>query len=459
MTPLSCGGDSGDTESPLSRGGCTADLAWKEMTMNRVVNVTVIALLLTHVTIAQTADTLRPPHSNVVLEWNRIVLSTIGGQTGVDQVRTATIAHLAVFEAVNAVTGDFAPYLETTIPSPAASIEAAAIAAAHHVLARYVSEQREQLGAERDRALKKIPDGPAKRLGVSLGERVAEAMAQQREHDGSESPELYDPQPTAPGQWQLTPGCSSNGGLFFHWRNVKPFGIRSGDQFRAGPPPRLTGRRFARDFEEVKRVGAMNSTQRPADRTDVARFFAAVPSQLVWNPIARQIASARRLSIPESARLFALLNMAMNDALIAVMDAKYHYTFWRPETAIHAADTDDNPATDPDASFEPFIVTPCHPSYPSAHASSSYAARAVIERLHGDGRHVVRLSTASLPDIELRYTHLEQVTRDIDDARIYGGIHFRFDQEAGGRQGRRVGEYVVARTLRRVKNREHHERR
>jgi hypothetical protein len=426
--------------------------------MKRVVSVTVSALLLTPVAIAQTTDSLKPPRPNVVLEWNRIVMSAISGQTGVDQVRTATIAHLAIFEAVNAVTGDFTPYLETTVPSPHASIEAAAITAAHHVLVRYVSGQKEPLEVERDRALKDIPDGPAKRLGVSLGERVAEDIALQREHDGSESPELYDPKHTAPGQWQLTPGCSTNGGLFFHWRKVKPFGIRSSDQFRTGPPPRLAGRRFAQDFDEVKRVGSADSDSRPPDRTDVARFYAAVQSQHVWNPIARQIASARRLSITESARLFALLNMAMNDALIAVMDSKYHYTFWRPETAIRAGDTDDNPATDPDAGFEPFIVTPCHPSYPSAHASSSYAARAVFERLYGDGRHVVRLSTPSLPNIELRYTRLEQVTRDIDDARIYGGIHFRFDQEEGRRQGRRVGEYVVARTLRRVKNHEHHDR-
>ena len=323
---------------------------------------------------------------------------------------------------------------------------------------KYVQEQEGQLGIEREHALSAIEDGPAKRLGLSLGERIADAMILNRENDGAEPPEFYDPVGNEAGDWQLTPSCSENRGLFLHWGRLKPFGIRRGQQFRAVPPPRLAGWRFARDFHEVKTVGAEDSEARPADRSDVARFYAAVQSQHVWNPIARQIATARRLSIPHSARLFALLNMAMNDSLIAVMESKYHYTFWRPETAIRAGEADGNRHTEPDAAFKPFIPTPCHPSYPSAHASSSYAARAVLEGLHGDGHHVVRLSTASLPDIELRYTRLAQVTRDIDDARIFGGIHFRFDQEAGRRQGRELGEFVIAHNLRRVKDHKRDER-
>ena len=418
--------------------------------MKRVLRVTVIAALSCVVVTAHPAPTL--PQRNVVLDWNRIVMTTVGIRNGVEQVRIAAIAHLAIFEAVNAVAGDFMPYLESTVPSPDASVEAAAIAAAHRVLVEYVREQEGQLGIEREQALSAIKDGPAKRLGLSLGERVADAMILNRENDGAEPPEIYTPIGSEPGQWQLTPSCT-DGGLFLHWGRLKPFGIRRGQQFRAGPPPRLAGWRFARDFHEVKTVGAEDSDARPTDRADVARFYAAVQSQHVWNPIAQQIATARRLSIPDSARLFALLNMAMNDALIAVMDSKYHYTFWRPETAIRAGDTDGNRHTEPDAAFKPFIPTPCHPSYPSAHASSSYAARAVLEGLHGNGHHVVRLAATSLPDIELRYTRLAQVTRDIDDARIYGGIHFRFDQEAGRRQGREVGEFVISHNLKRVNSR------
>ena len=177
---------------------------------------------------------------------------------------------------------------------------------------------------------------------------------------------------------------------------------------------------------------------------------AAVPSQAAWNPIARQIAARSRRALSDNARLVALLNMAMNDALIAVIESKYRYPWWRPETAIRAGDTDGNPATEPDPGFQPFIPTPCHPSYPSAHASASRAAREVLEHLFGDKRHSVVLSTAALPTVELRYTRLRQVTRDIDDARIYGGVHFRFDQQTGSRQGQRVGAYIVAHKLRRA---------
>jgi hypothetical protein len=172
----------------------------------------------------------------------------------------------------------------------------------------------------------------------------------------------------------------------------------------------------------------------------------------VWNSVARQIAAKERESLVDNARLFALLNMAMSDALVAVMDTKYHYTFWRPETAIRAGDTDGNPRTEPDASFMPFIVTPCHPSYPSAHAASSYAARRVLERLLGRDRHAITLSSPALPEIVLPYTRLERITRDIDDARVYGGIHFRFDQHAGAILGWQVGDYVVMQNLRRSRH-------
>lgn len=390
------------------------------------------------------------PGTDVVLEWNAITLSAVSTTIGVEQVRLAAITHLAMFEAVNAIAGEFTPYLGTVTAPAGASAEAAAVAAAHGVLTRYLPDQADALNAARAISLKRIPDGAAKDSGIVVGEEAALAMFLHRANDGAEPPERYDPQSAEPGQWQLTPTCQGDGGLFLHWRNLKPFGITHGDQFRSVPPPRLSSRRFARDYNEVKTIGAADSENRPSHRADVARFFAAVQSQFAWNPIAQQIAVARRASLSANVRLFALLNMAMNDALIAVMDTKYHYTFWRPETAIRAGDTDDNPKTEPDAGFTPFLPTPCHPSYPSAHASSSYAAREVLERLHGDGRHLITLSSPALPDVELRYVRLEQITQDIDDARIYGGMHYRLDQRAGARQGRSIGAYVVAHNLRRI---------
>jgi hypothetical protein len=140
--------------------------------------------------------------------------------------------------------------------------------------------------------------------------------------------------------------------------------------------------------------------------------------------------------------------MAISDAAVATFDTKYRYNFWRPETAIRAGDTDDNPKTDPDQAFAPFIATPCFPGYPSAHATLSNAAREVIERIFGGGPYSITVSTAAVPGVTLQYSKLKQLTADIDDARVYGGIHFRFDQDAGAEQGRRVGQYVYRNNLR-----------
>jgi hypothetical protein len=420
--------------------------------MNRVIAAVVIEMLLMSSPANPQTVLAETPASSVVVDWNEIVMSAVGAETGVEQVRIAAIAHLAMFEAANAVVGGYEPYLKSTVRTPHASARAAAAAAAHGALARLVPEQKVQLDAELARTLKGIPEGHAKQMGVALGDEIAESMVRHRDDDGAEPPEVFVPSNSAPGQWQMTPSCQGKGGLFLHWRDLEPFGLARGNQFRGDAPPRLTSRRFARDVKEVRTVGAAESDERPRDREEVARFYALVQSQHVWNPVARQIALARDLSMSEAARLFALLNMAMNDALIAVMDAKYHYTLWRPETAIRAADTDGNPATEPDTSFAPFLVTPCHPSYPSAHASSSYAASEILERLHGQGRHAIELATPLLPGVELRYSRLEQITHDIDDARVFGGMHYRFDQQAGARQGRRVGQYVFAHHLRRARH-------
>jgi hypothetical protein len=230
---------------------------------------------------------------------------------------------------------------------------------------------------------------------------------------------------------------------------VTPFGIESADQFRLEPPPALTSSRYTRDYNEVKAVGSANSTDRPQDRADVARFYAAVAPIPLWSDIARQIAAVRGGSVSENARVLALLTMAISDAAVSVFETKYHYNFWRPETAIRAADTDDNPKTDANPTFMPYVVTPCFPSYGSAHATLSNAGREVIERTYDNRnrRHSITLSSPAVPGVTLKYTKLKQITDDIDDARVYGGIHFRFDQEAGSDQGRRIGEYVYKERL------------
>lgn len=160
------------------------------------------------------------------------------------------------------------------------------------------------------------------------------------------------------------------------------------------------------------------------------------------------MSTAHGKSLSENARAFALLNIAISDGLVSSIETKYHYLFWRPYTAIRAGDVDGNPKTDPDPLWTTFIGTPCFPSYPSAHASASYAARTIAEKIFGSGGHGITLSHSVIPDVILHYTKFSQITEDIDDARVYGGIHFRFDQEAGARQGRQIGSYVYKNNLR-----------
>ena len=329
-----------------------------------------------------------------------------------------------------------------------ASTEAAAIAAAHKVLRNYFPASAIGLDAARANSLAAIADSPAKAAGISVGETAAAAMIAARANDGSASPAFYLPSSTNPGEWQPTPGCTAAGGAFFHWQNVTPFGLRSASQFRLDPPQTLNSGRYTRTFNEVKEVGDVESTERPQDRANVALYYAAVSAVGVWNPVARQISAAQGKSLSENAHDFALLNMAISDGAVTSFDSKYRYNFWRPETAIRAAGQDDNDKTQPNFNFKPFVVTPCFPSYPSAHAALSNAAREVIEESYGNVHQTLTLSTPAVPGVTLRYTNLTQITDDIDDARVYGGIHFRTDQDAGAKLGRRVGQYVYNQNLR-----------
>jgi hypothetical protein len=390
-------------------------------------------------------------NGDVVLEWNAIMVAVVGQQPPPNMNRLAAITQLAVFEAVNAATGGRRPHFGTIPPPPGASADAAAIAAAHGVLRHYFPERSAFLDAERVHSLGQVSDGAAKARGITIGEAAAARSIAARENDGSDAPEFYVPSSSTPGEWQLTPDCSPAGGFFLHWRNVRPFALRRADQFRSAPPPALTGHRYARDYKEVKEVGGRDSTERPQDRANVVRLYAALSDAVLWNRIASQLAAAHRRPLVENARMLALLNMALSDAGVAVMDAKYHYTIWRPETALVGGATDGNDRTVPDTSFVPFIPAPCFPSYPSGHASTSYAAREVLERIFGRRGHAISVSTTAVPDVVLTYTRLEDITSDIDDARVYGGIHFRFDQEDGAEQGRQVGAYVYRHSLRLVR--------
>ena len=401
--------------------------------------------------------------ADVVLHWNEIAVNTAiaNGQNPFFQARTAAIVQLAVFEAVNAITGDYEAYLDTTVvpdgvSAEGASAEAAAIAAAHTVLKSYFAASAAALDAARATSLAAIPDGQAKIDGVAIGEAAAGAMITLRASDGSSPPQFHVPGAAEPGVWQTTPSCPIDPatgrarGVLLQWRDVTPFGVASVDEFVPGPPPAMTSSAYRKDYDEVMTVGSLNSSKRPQDRTDVARFYAASSPTYLFSSVARQLSASQGDSLAENARALAVMSMAINDALVASFATKYHYLLWRPETAIRAGDTDGNARTDPDPGFLPLILTPCFPSYPSNHASGSGAGAEVLRRLYGAGGHDITLTTPSLPAIVLHYTTLNQITDDVDDARVYGGIHFRFDQEAGNRLGRQVATEVEKNNLRSV---------
>jgi hypothetical protein len=400
--------------------------------------------------------------ADVVLDWNAIAVSTLvsQGQNPFAQARLMAITQLAVFEAVNAITGEYKPYLGTVVAPAGASADAAAVTAAYRVLKSYLP-LAPNLDPAYAASLALIVDGPAKSGGIATGEAAAAQMIALRVGDGSSPSQSYLPESTDPGVWQLTPSCPATGGVFFQWQNITPFGVRSipGSQawiaqFAPGPPPELTSNRYARDYNEVKRVGDVSSdlTERPQDRADVARFYAASTPIFVFNLAARQVAAAEGSSLSKNARALALLNMSTSDSLVASFWTKYHYKFWRPETAIRGGDLDANARTDADPAFMPYILTPCFPSYPSNHGSGSNSAAEVLRRVYGEGGHAITMENPAVPGVTFHYARFSQITDDISDARVYGGIHFRFDQDAGADLGRDVATYVYKHNLRRARH-------
>jgi hypothetical protein len=381
----------------------------------------------------------------VVLHWNLIAVQAIGSTPPFPSSRAMGTVQLAVFEAVNAITHRYQSYLGIVGGREGASADAAAVAAAHDTLLWLLPAQQNFLADKQAESLAAIPDGEAKADGLAIGRAAAAAMIANRTNDGSQTPMFYTPNATAPYEWQPTPSCANapaNGrGLFFHWQFVKPFGVKSASQFRAEPPPRIVGGKYAKDFNETASVGSFDSTQRTAHEAAVARFFGAMPPHRAWNLVARQLANARTDEITRTARTLAMLNMSLADGHITVFETKYQYRGWRPETAIQRAGEDDNDKTAPDPGWRPYIIAPCFPGYPSAHAIGGGAARTILGRAYGRKHHDITISDSAIPDVELHYTDLMDIADDVTIARIYGGIHFRVDQDVADRMGAAVARY------------------
>ncbi len=303
-----------------------------------------------------------------------------------------------------------------------------------------------------------IPPGQA-RLGVAVGHEAARQILAWRSTDGANDQVPYVPG-TGLGVWQPTPRPNPNPppaelpGLPAaapQWATVTPFCIPGDSAFRPLQQPGLTSGEYTDAFNEVKRLGARDSTTRTAEQTEIARFWAGGPGTFTsggyWNQIAQEVSAAQGKSLVENARLFALLNVAQADAYFAVWDAKYAYNFWRPVTAIRAADIDGNPDTLPDSTWTPLLVTPNHPSYISGHSGHSASAAAVLAAFFGTDAIGFSLSTDSLPGVTRTYASFSAAAHEVSDARVYAGIHWRFDVQAGEALGFEVGKYVVSHRL------------
>ncbi len=390
---------------------------------------------------------------NDVVLWNKTLLTIVrtpGAQpANLHPTRSFAMMHAAIYDAVNSIDGRHHPYLvRIERVSREASKAAAAQAAAHAVLVSLYPSFQTTLDTQLQEELAEIPDGPNKSAGVSVGEVVAQAILTLRAHDGSGAPPVKIDLPNNPGVYQSTPP-NFPAPAFTQWSGVAPFGIRSARQFRPEPPPALNSGRYTKVFDEVKSLGTAASTTTASEVQQLIGTFWNGAIQNYWNEIAQTTAQAHHLPISETARLFALLNIALADSVIAFYDAKYTYLLWRPVTAIRAADTDGNPNTAADPLWLPRAgKTAPDPSYPGAHATISAAAEEVLTSFFGRERFHLVVTSEVLPGVVRTFDGFAGAEQEASVSRVYAGQHFQSDEDAGEALGREVAHFDVEHLLR-----------
>src|SRR5687768_17625986 len=398
----------------------------------------------------ETADS-NPSGENVVLQWNRVLQETIrtpGQHPGtIFPVRSFAMLHSAMYDAVNSIDGTYTPYLTDVPGTPRASKEAAAAKAAHDVLAALYPTRQAVFAAELAASLDGIASYRSSQ-GIRVGEIVAARLLAARASDGWSAPSTPYVLPTTPGNWQPAPAPAG----FTQFPAVIPFATTSGTQFAPNPPPALTSAEYAASLNEVKELGSATSATRTADQTKVAQLWANVntPTSIwfVWNNVARTVAVSRNSTTVENARLFALMNIAFHDALQTTMASKFVHGLWRPVTAIRRADEDGNPDTAADPNWTPLLGNPPYPSYAGNHAAIGTSQSTVLALFFG--RDDIRFDHTwdGAGGATRSYSGFTAMANEEERSRVYGGIHFPFDQTAGQSVGRNVANYVFQNIMR-----------
>ena len=413
---------------------------------NCLLTITILLCALINVQAQNTnqGDT-NPTGENVILQWNRVLQETIrtpGQQPPtIFPVRSFAMMHAAMFDAVNSIDGTYTPYLIEVPRSRQASQEAAAAKAAHDVLVALYPMRQEIFATELTNSLNGIPIIRALR-GIRIGEIVAAQMLAARANDGwNAAPPSYV-LPLTPGNWQPAPAPAG----FTQYPAVLPFAITSSTQFAPNPPPAMTSAQYAADFNEVKEIGSATSTTRTADQTQVAQLWANVNTPttvwFVWNNVARTVAISRNNTTAENARLFALMNISFHDALQTTMTSKFVHGLWRPVTAIRRADEDGNPDTAPDANWSSLIGNPPYPTYAGNHAAIGTSQSTILGLFFGRDDIRFEHTWEGAGGATRSYPGFTAMANEEERSRVYGGIHFTFDQTAGQSAGRNVANYV-----------------
>ncbi|HEY2877797.1 vanadium-dependent haloperoxidase [Nocardioides sp.] len=385
-----------------------------------------------------------PSSADAVVAWNDTASAALGTDAALPApVMAVGMAYVqaAVYNAVEGIERSHPLYRWHTHAPPCASTAAAVAAAARGVLLHYFPVSSPRVGAAYADALASIPDGAAKDDGVAYGERAANHLLTQRAGDGWLGTTIFD-LPPAPGTWRPTPPLLMP--YLAPWLGtMTPFVLRNAGQFRPSGPPRLTSATYTRDFREVADLGSATSTTRTAEQTEIALFFAGnLTSQL--QGAYRDHVVRHGLDGADAAQYFAIANLAAADAVMAAWDAKLHFGFWRPVTAIRLGDTDGNPGTQADPTWTPLIVTPPFPDYLSGHTTVIGSVTAALTGLEGTQSIDLNLSS-TVTGTTRHYATANTLRQEGIGARIWGGIHFRTADETGDRVGRQIGAAIVDR--------------